>query len=186
MNERCLNLDQSIDWIKSGKILAHPTESIWGLGCDANNEEAVNQIFKLKKRNKDKNFILLAPSFEVASIYLKDVSKKDLKYINKFWPGPYTFLFQFNEKLPYHLKNNTGKIAIRVSNHLPLKSILKTINILFVSTSANLSGESVFNCPKELIKCFDSDILAYYDAPLGTNKKPSKIIDLETRKVIRD
>ena len=64
MNTNSLDLNASIEWVRSGKILAHPTESIWGLGCDAFNEDAVENLINLKKRNNKKNFILLASSVE--------------------------------------------------------------------------------------------------------------------------
>ena len=64
MKNNALNINSSVEWLNAGKILVHPTESIWGLGCDALNEEAVNLIFKIKKRDTKKNFILLVKSLE--------------------------------------------------------------------------------------------------------------------------
>ena len=63
MNNKALDLNQSINWLKAGKVLVHPTESIWGLGCDALNESAINLIFKLKKRPLNKSLIVLAESY---------------------------------------------------------------------------------------------------------------------------
>ena len=94
-------------------------------------------------------------------------------------------LIKFNNDLPSHLKNHTGKIAIRVSNHLPLKTLFKGFEGLMVSTSANVSGEEIINDPIEIINAFDDIDVAYYNESLGTNKKPSTIIDLASRKIIR-
>ena len=63
MNSKALDLYHSINWLRAGKVLVHPTESIWGLGCDALNESAINIIFKLKKRPLNKNLILLVDSY---------------------------------------------------------------------------------------------------------------------------
>ena len=92
---------------------------------------------------------------------------------------------QYNNNLPNHLKNDTGKIALRVSNHLPIKLLFKTFSGFIVSTSANISGKDALTMPEDIIEFFEYADMAYYDELLGTNKNPSKIIDLETKSVIR-
>ena len=185
MKTNSLNIDSSVEWLNAGKILIHPTESIWGLGCDAMNEKSVNLIFKIKKRDKKKSFILLIDSLISFEKYLQDIDDKDRFYLDEHWPGPYTFLVKYNDNLPSHLKNETGKIAIRVSNHLPIKHLFNSYSSFIVSTSANISGEENMHDPDEIINFFEYDELAYYDELLGNNKRPSKIIDLESRSIIR-
>mgnify|MGYP005695816157 FL=1 len=85
-----------------------------------------------------------------------------------------------------HLQNNTGKLAIRVSNHLPIKLFFKRFSGILVSTSANISDHPPMNNPVQILETFGNKDLAYYDAELGTSIKPSTIIDLETRKIIRE
>ena len=80
MKTKSLNIDSSVEWLNAGKILIHPTESIWGLGCDAMNENAVNLIFKIKKRDKKKSFILLIDSLISFEKYLQDIDDKDRFY----------------------------------------------------------------------------------------------------------
>lgn len=186
MNRISLDTNSSIDWLNSGKILVHPTESIWGLGCDAFNMQAVNKIFKLKKRSKKKNFILLASSIDHVSKNLCYLSKSDKEYLSKYWPGPYTFLIKYKEEIPHHLKNNTNKLAIRVSNHLPIRQLFESFSGFMVSTSANISGEENINNPNHIMNYFEYEEMAYYDEILGDNKSPSTIIDLESRAIIRE
>ena len=186
MKNNSLNINASVEWLNAGKILAHPTESIWGLGCNALNEEAVNLIFKIKKRDKKKNFILLVKSLESFEKYLKEIKIEDKIFLNKHWPGPYTFLIKYNEKLPSHLKNESGKIAIRVSNHLPIKNLFESFSGFIVSTSANISGKENINDPNQIMNYFEYEEIAYYDEILGNNKSPSTIIDLESRAIIRE
>ena len=186
MNKRKLDLFASAQWVKSGKILAHPTESIWGIGCDAFNRQAVEKVFRLKKRDLSKGFILLAESLESIEKYIKVIAKEDQQFLSKHWPGAYTFLIKYNDKLPTHLMNKNGKIAIRVSDHLPIKALLKGFSGFMISTSANISGEKNINNPAEIINFFEQEDLAYYDESLGKNLTPSKIIDLETRDIIRE
>ena len=185
MSTKSLDVFESIDWLNNGKILIHPTEGVWGLGCDAFDEKAFKKIHFLKKRDSQKSFILLASSYDVIKKYIIKLTDDDISFLKKSWPGPVTLLIEFNNELPLHLKNHTGKIAIRVSNHLPLKSLFKGFNGLMVSTSANISGEEAINDPIEIINTFDDIDVAYYNESLGTNKKASTIIDLSSRKIIR-
>ena len=96
MNIKSLDKNSSVEWLKSGKILLHPTESIWGFGCDAFNENAVKKIFDIKKRDTKKNFIVLAGSLDSIEKNLCSISKQDKNYISNYWPGPYTFLIKYN------------------------------------------------------------------------------------------
>jgi len=183
---KSLDISASSDWLNNGKILIHPTEAVWGIGCDAFNKNSFLRVHELKKRPINKNFILLAGSYESVKYYLKDIKDSDINFLNTVWPGHVTVLFKYNKNLPEHLTNSTGKIAIRVSNHYPLKTIFKRFNGLMVSTSANISGENPINNFDQIIDTFGDKDVAYYDALLGDNKSPSKIIDLESRNIIRN
>ena len=97
MNKYSLDAYSSAEWLKNGKILIHPTESIWGLGCDAFNKSSVNKIFNLKKMNKKKNFILLANSIDSIEKKLCSLSDNDKNFLAKYWPGAYTFLIKYND-----------------------------------------------------------------------------------------
>ena len=102
VDQNPLNLDQSIEWISSGKILAHPTEGVWGLGCDALNKEAYLNLFKLKKRSSNKSFILLASSIQIVKKYSNPLNPKDEIFLSNHWPGPVTFLIKYKESIPEH------------------------------------------------------------------------------------
>ena len=156
-----MDVFESIDWLNNGKILIHPTEGVWGLGCDAFNEKAFKKIYFLKA------FILLASSYDAIKKYIIKLTDDDISFLKKSWPGPVTLLIKFNNELPSHLKNHTGKIAIRVSNHLPLESLFNGFNGLMISTSANISGEEAINDPIEIINTFDDIDVAYYNESLG-------------------
>jgi len=185
LSKKALNIHQSISWFTDGKILAHPTEGIWGLGCNALDFDAYSKLFLLKKRDKKKSFILLCRSLESIKKYTETLSLEDETLLNNAWPGPVTFVINYNSSVPIHLKNSTGKLAFRVSNHYPIKALLKEFDGLFVSTSANLSGEPPIDSPQKILDFFANDNLAYYDEKLGSEVKPSTIIDLESKKILR-
>lgn len=183
--KKSLNITESIKWFSDGNILAHPTEGVWGLGCNALDASAYKSLFSLKKRDTKKSFILLCRSLQSVKKYTQTLSLSDESLLNNAWPGPITFVIKYNSLIPNHLKNDTGKLAFRVSNHYPIKALLKSFDGLFVSTSANISGEPILQSPQEIIDIFANDNLAYYDEKLGKELKPSTIIDLETKKILR-
>ena len=82
MKNKSLDIASSVEWIKSGKILVHPTEGIWGLGCDAFNEDAVNKIFKIKKRSKNTSFILLSESLDFLKKYCKCYKHDNYQFLH--------------------------------------------------------------------------------------------------------
>ena len=186
MHNNSLDVFSSADWLAEGKILLHPTEGVWGIGRDALNESSFLRVYELKKRPRNKSFILLIKSYEAVQKYIKNSDKIDLNFINTVWPGPTTLLVDYNDKTPDHLRNDSGKIALRVSNHYPIIQLFKSFNGIMVSTSANISGEKNIDNTGELIKIFNQKDVGLYNDKLGNNIKPSRIIDLNSGTIIRD
>ena len=81
-------------------------------------------------------FILLIPSIFSFKKYLKNLSEEDLDFLDKIWPGHTTVLVEYNKNLPSHLCNDSGKIGLRVSNHLPIKKLMEGFKGFMISTSA--------------------------------------------------
>ena len=112
MKHKSLNLESSEEWLKEGKILIHPTESVWGLGCDAFNPKAVNDIFKIKKRSKNKSFILLTKSLESVENYLQDINKEETEvlkpHIIEVKPMPINIIVIVPERLQRSLNHPKG------------------------------------------------------------------------------
>jgi L-threonylcarbamoyladenylate synthase len=173
-------------WLKEGKILIHPTEGVWGLGCDASNINACNKISLLKKRSENKNFILLAPSISFALDFSAALEASQIEFLESVWPGHVTVIMQANDSLSLSIKAIDNKIAIRVSNHLPIKNLLNIFNGLMVSTSANISNFPTLNSLDEVKKIFDDPDVAVYAHDNGDALKPSSIIDLKTMEYIRE
>jgi L-threonylcarbamoyladenylate synthase len=144
-----MNLKQEI---LSEKIFIYPTDTIYGIGCDATNKKAVEKIRKIKQRDK-KPFSIIAPSFEW--IEQNCIINVDLK---KYLPGPYTIILK--KKNPEFLSHisNTDSLGIRVPNHDLTKKIQKS-GVPFITTSVNLSGEEpitkISEIPKQIIDKVD-------------------------------
>ena len=174
------------NWLEEGKILIHPTEGVWGLGCDALNINACKKISLLKKRSDNKNFILLAPSISFALDSSAELEASQIEFLESVWPGHVTVIMQANDSLSLSIKAMDNTIAIRVSNHSPIINLLNIFNGLMVSTSANISNFPTLNSLDEVKKIFDDPDVAVYAHDNGDALKPSSIIDLKTMEYIRE
>tara|TARA_B100001113_G_scaffold244988_1_gene201584 strand:- start:1156 stop:1713 length:558 start_codon:yes stop_codon:yes gene_type:complete len=183
---KILNPEDATKWLNQGKILIHPTEGVWGIGCDAFNPSAVEKINILKQRDSFKNFILLASSMKKALQYFQPLSVQQNKFVKKVWPGHTTIIFNSNDNVPCHLKAYDSTIAVRVSNHKPIVNLLSLFKNLMVSTSANISNLPTPKKLEDIAKIFPDPDVAFYYFENGESKKPSSIIDLNTMDYIRE
>tara|TARA_B100000676_G_scaffold106343_1_gene106341 strand:- start:5137 stop:5694 length:558 start_codon:yes stop_codon:yes gene_type:complete len=183
---KIFNPIDAVKWLKHGKILVHPTEGVWGIGCDAFNHLAVDKINTLKQRDPSKRFILLAPSVKNALKYFQPLSNEQIEYVMNHWPGHTTIIFNSNKKIPKYLKTDINTVAIRVSNHKPVVDLLTHFNSLMVSTSANISNLPIPKKLEDIAKLFTDPDVAFYYFENGESKKPSSIIDLNTMEYIRE
>lgn len=155
--------------IKSGKIFIYPTDTVYGLGCDATNIQSVNKIKKIKKRDEDKPLSVIAPSISWINDHL--IVDCDL---SKYLPGPYTLILK--KKNPEFLKHvsSTDSLGVRIPDNEFTGEIQKA-KVPFVTTSVNLSGEpfvkNISEIPEEILANIDH-IIDYGEL----NGKPSTLI----------
>ena len=131
---------KAIQVLKSGGVLIYPTDTVYGIGCDARNTEAVKKIFALKKRSLGKGFPLIGRLDVLEKICTIPIEAKLL--IQKFWPGTLTIKINPHSTSlisPQVLEDNS--IAIRIPNHPFVLELLKHLDFPIVSTSVNISGE---------------------------------------------
>ena len=166
------------------KAFAHPTEGVWGLGCNPFSKEAVENLFSLKKRPKEKGVIILAGHIDQLDHFLESLPEEKINTLFTKWPGPHTWLIPSTEITPIWLQGKSGSIAVRLSNHPTVRSITQELGSSICSTSANLSGNEPAKNPDEIKKVFGKD-LYIVEGALGKLKKPTPVQDLETGKWIR-
>ena len=133
--------------VKKGGIIVFPTDTVYGIGCDPYNENAIKKIYKIKLREKTKAFPVLVYSKETAS-KIVNFDKQSEKLAEKFWPGPLTLILNLTENKLKKSLNLDKKIALRVPNNNCALELLKKCNIL-IGTSANISGQEPFTDPSE-------------------------------------
>lgn len=129
----------AIDIITKGGILLYPTDTVYGLGCDARDEKAIERIAKLKNRATNKSYIILVNSTEDLKDLLEDY--KDEWFAKIPTDRPTTVIYPKTKNLPKAVLAEDGSVAIRIINHPFCNALLKEIKRPLVSTSANISGE---------------------------------------------
>ena len=145
------------NWIREGKVIAYPTEGIWGLG-GLNTPEIIKAIDLIKKRPTDKKYILLFPSYDL--------------------------LFKTFVTMLLPIEGEE-KIAARIPDNQQLLSFLELIGEEIISTSANISGEPVCATAEEIKYTFNEAVYGVLDLPLGGEEGPSRILDVETNEYRR-
>lgn len=133
-------INKSIDVLLKGGIIVYPTDTIWGIGCDATNSDAVDKLYRLKKREGDKTFILLLDDAKKLDRYVEGVS--DCAYdLMKNWNKPLTIIYpNAKPSIDEKLIREDGTVAIRITNDEFSKRLIKELDRPIVSTSANFAG----------------------------------------------
>ena len=167
----------------AGGVIAYPTESVFGLGCDPSNEQAITKILEIKKRTLEMGFVLLTPNIEIVSGWV-NMSNKQLKIFSSPSPRPTTYIVPASDSAPKWLAvKNT--LAIRLSNDPFIKNICGLLGLPIVSTSANFHGEQPCRSADEVQKIMGSQLDYIVFKKTGPFNNPSTIVDLSSRKTIR-
>ena len=170
-------VEEALDVLKKGGVILYPTDTIWGIGCDATSEEAVMRIYQLKKREDSKSMIILmADEREV----LQYVAAPDLAVFDflEEQTRPTTIIFDGAIGLPSNLIAADGSIAIRIVKDPFCRHLIRRLRKPIVSTSANISGQaspaSFADIPQQVIKAVEHVVKWRQDD--HSNSLPSQII----------
>ena len=166
--------------INDGAIVVFPTDTVYGLGCNPYNHDAVQSIYEIKKRNKTKPFPVIGYSKKELE-KIAEFNPLEEKIAEKFWPGPITLILKIKDKEIQKSLDLEGKIAVRVPNNQCVLALLKECKLL-VGTSANISGTTPFNDPKECSKNLSGyDLLI--DGGIISGQGESTIVEIENNDV---
>jgi len=135
------DITTSINVLHNGGIILYPTDTIWGIGCDVTNANAIKKIYQLKKREEKKSMIILLAHESEIKNYISNPSKKIIDFIS-IQKKPTTAIFERAINLPKELINSDGTVAIRIAKDNFCQMLLQQLKKPIVSTSANISGEA--------------------------------------------
>jgi len=151
-----MKTSEIIECIRQGKIFIYPTDTIYGLGCNATNINSVEKIKFIKQRDKDKPFSIIAPSIK----WIKDNLIVDFD-LSKYFPGAYTVILKKKKKDFLNHISNTDSLGVRIPNNRFTK-IIQRAGVPFITTSVNLQGEkpitSIREIPEQIQKQVDEII----------------------------
>lgn len=179
------DIQRSVAVLINGGLILYPTDTIWGIGCDATNEKAVNKIFFLKQRAETKSMIILLSDLNDISRYVIHPDPAILNYLSKTFQ-PTTAIYKNGKNVAHELINNDGTIAIRIVKEEFCSSLVNTFGKPIVSTSANISGKyppSNFNEISEEIKNGVDYIVQHRQSDFK-GARPSSIIKINDEKKI--
>jgi L-threonylcarbamoyladenylate synthase len=177
---------KAVTTLKSGGVIAYPTEAVYGLGCDPHNEKAVLHLLSLKKRAVNKGLILLASSWQQVAIYTAPITQDLLQKALNTWPGPHTWIFPAQlDKVPTWIRGAHHSIAIRVTAHPLAQAICAAFAGCIVSTSANIEGQPPARNSGEVLQQFPQGIDYILEGPIGNLEKPTPIRDVLSNELLR-
>ncbi len=167
-----------------GGVLAYPTESCYGLGCDPRNPRAVARILRLKGRPRAKGVILIGSDARQFCRFLAPLPEAVARRLPDWWPGPNTLLLPRSRRCPRWLSGRFGKLAVRVTAHPETARLCRFLGMALVSTSANRSGLRALRTAADCRREFGRHVLVL-DGRVGRRRRPSTILDPESGGVLR-
>lgn len=173
-------VNKALEILRSGGIILYPTDTIWGIGCDASNEEAVNRVYQLKGRSESKSLIILLDTDAKLLSYVREVPEMAYDLI-EFAEHPLTIIYSGAKNLAPNVINEDGSVGIRIVRHQFCEQLIQRFRKPIVSTSANVSGNpsprNFSEIGEEIIKGVDYVVNLEQDD--STPKRPSTIMKLE-------
>lgn len=175
-----IDIKNCVEVLRQGGIILNPTDTVWGIGCNANDENAIEKVCCLKKRPKEKSFIILLAEEKDILKYVAAPPPDIIDIVAQF-SEPTTIIFEQGIDLPESILSETGSVAIRVVTDLFCKSLIKRLGSPLLSTSANFSGAPT---PRNFIE-IDEDIKMKVDYVVlhqqleDRGNKSSRIVKLD-------
>ncbi len=177
------NILEIIKHLKSGGIIAFPTETVYGIGCLADKTNAIKKIFELKKREK-KPLQLLFPYKNMLKDYGKINNTLELKIIKKCMPGEITLLLEKDTDLDQNILHWSPYIWARIPNNKTILDILSELDTPLVATSANSTGEKDLTSAEAVYEKFKEEIPYIIDWGKCKSNIPSTVIKIENNEII--
>ena len=182
MNQWQLRL--ALKSLKSGGVIAYPTESVYGLGCDASNLTAIEHLLSIKRRSYKKGLIIIVSDIQQAYALLSPLTSAQIKQINQKSSRATTWLIRKSKELSPLLSGEHDKLAIRITTNPVAKKLCEMFEKPIISTSCNLNTKPT----STLVSSIRNKMLLKVDKIISgscCDQQPSQIVDLESGTIIR-
>lgn len=174
--------------IKLGGIAILPTDTVYGIVADAENEEAVKRIYEIKRREQTNPVNILVSNKNMIKQVTNRITEKEEKIIDNFFPGALTIIFEKNKKISEVITANRNTVGIRMPDNKILLELIEYIGRPIVATSCNMASEPVLQEMQEILKEFKDKVECIVDGGDNIKGTPSTIIQIEENrlKVLRE
>ncbi|MDR3175793.1 MAG: threonylcarbamoyl-AMP synthase [Desulfovibrio sp.] len=180
-----LSLAKSTQALIRGELLIFPTETVFGLGCDAMNAKAVDAVFRIKRRPLHKPLPLVVGSRALLDGAIQSPTETEARLMELFWPGPLSIVCRALDELPSALTAGSGRVAVRVSPHPAVRTLCRESGLVLVATSANISENPSARRVEELDERLAEGVAGvFYLPPDPDGGKSSTLVEVvrETEK----
>ncbi len=171
-------------YIRRGGVIAYPTESCYGLGCDPRNTRALRRLIRLKGRSPGKGMLLISDNYRHLQPFVGAVNAAERTRMRRAWPGPVTWVVPASRRCPPELTGGRATVAVRVTDHPRAAALCRSLGMALVSTSANKSGHKPAKTAAQCRRMFGARVRVI-DGRIGARRRPSTLIDLATGTVLR-
>lgn len=180
-----LDTAEAAEQLRTGHVIAYPTEAVYGLGCDPANEAAVRKLLALKGRQESAGLVLIASEYSQLQPWIANIDAALINRARQTWPGPVTWLFPRAAGVPDYVAGKHDTIALRITAHKPSRDLCTAFGSALVSTSANHTADKPARSVAEVEDYFGQNIKGILAGPLGGAENPSEIRDLVSGNIIR-
>jgi tRNA threonylcarbamoyl adenosine modification protein (Sua5/YciO/YrdC/YwlC family) len=177
-NPQPRNIKTVVDCLRSGGVIIYPTDTIYGLGCDIYNQQAIERICKIKGLNpKHAHFSFICRDLSHLSDFARNIGNPTFRLLKKALPGPYTFILEATRQVPKMLKTKRDTVGIRVPDHIICQQIIESLGNPIMSASLPMEEDVAYYTDPELIHdVFQHQVDIVIDSGIG-NMRASTVID---------
>ena len=182
-----MNIKEVVSILRDGGIAIIPTDTVYGIVCDALSEEAVRKVYRLKQRDFSKPMIILVSDYEMLSKYTKNINPLQKELIDMYFKGPMTIILEKSDLIPDIVTSSKEEVGVRIPNNKLLRCLIKELDRPIIATSANISSNDTITNLESLENSIKDNVDYIYDD--GTVKAcASTIVKVIENKVsiIRD
>jgi len=172
-------IDHIVDVLKKGGVIIYPTDTIYGIGCDLFNRQAIDRLCRIKGiKPKNLNLSFICEDMSHISEYVKGLDTPTFKILKRALPGPYTFILESSSKVPKVLGVNKKTVGIRIPDHNIPKEIVRTLGHPIITSSIKDDDEVIeyTTDPEQILEEFKHVVDIVIDAGYGGNI-PSTVVD---------
>ena len=174
-------VERANDLLKEGGIIAYPTDTLYGLGVDPENIQAMEKLFKLKDRPKEQQVSLMFSGSEMVNDYFTELTPIERKVINELLPGAVTIVIEMTENLEFGAKNSVG---VRIPDNEFCKMLTEQYGKPITTTSVNRSGVSPAKSVEEIIDYFPNEVDLILDGGRSPETEGSTVIQIIEEKLV--